>query len=119
MADWYFDSVSGSDSNGGHSASDAKQNYSAFSAGTAAAGDRLLFKRGTTQTITADLKSVRSGSSDTVRTKYGAYGEAAVPYSIWKYGSSSHIILNAARANYIDFEDMSFEMAGTDCRNPI
>jgi hypothetical protein len=120
MADWYFDSVSGNDANGGHSASDAKASYSAFSAGTAAAGDRLLFKRGTTQTITAANKSVRSGSSDTIRTKYGAYGEAAVPYSIWKYGAAAgNMILNAARGSYIDFEDMSFEMAGTDCRNGI
>src|SRR6478736_6732066 len=121
MATWYFDAVGGSDSNGGHSPSDALQNYTSFNTGLTVAGDTFLFKRGTTQTITtAGGKSVRSGSSDTVRSRFGAYGEAQVPYSIWKYGASSgNKILTAGRAQFIDFEDMYFDMRSADCRYGI
>ena len=59
MAIWYFDSVNGSDSNGGHSANDAKQNYNP--SGTAA-GDTFLFKRGATQVVTTALQWVQNGS---------------------------------------------------------
>lgn len=118
---WYFDSVNGSDSNGGHSPNNALQNYSTFNTGLTGLGDILLFKRGTTQTISVvGGKSVRSGASDTVRARYGAYGEAQVPYSIWKYGAAGgNTILTAARSSYIDFEDMYFDMRNTNCRTSI
>ena len=119
MTTWYFDSVNGSDSNNGTSVNTPKQNYSAFSLGLAAAGDTFLFKRGTTQTITTAYKGVKDGVSSTARARYGAYGTAQVAYSTWRYGSTGSIILNAAASKYIDFEDMYFDMRGTDCRNPI
>ncbi|HEX8874144.1 MAG TPA: right-handed parallel beta-helix repeat-containing protein, partial [Nitrosospira sp.] len=119
MTTWYFDSVNGSDSNSGTSTSAPKQNYSAFSLGLAAPGDTFLFKRGTTQTITTAYKAVASGISATARARYGAYGTAQVPYSIWRYGTTGNITLNAAASSYIDFEDMYFDMRGTDCRNPL
>ncbi|HEX8874143.1 MAG TPA: right-handed parallel beta-helix repeat-containing protein [Nitrosospira sp.] len=119
MTTWYFDSVNGSDSNNGTSASTPKQNYSAFPLGLAAPGDTFLFKRGTTQTITTAYKGVKNGISSTVRARYGAYGTAQVAYSTWRYGATGSIILNAAASQYIDFEDMYFDMRGTDCRNPI
>ena len=115
MADWYFDSVNGSDSNDGHSPAKAKQYYA--TAGTTT-GDRFFFKRGTEQNVSAI--GVRSGSSATARAYYGAYGVAQVPYSIWKYsGAGGNMIINASRASYVDFEDMYFDMRNTDCRNAL
>jgi parallel beta-helix repeat protein len=120
MTTWYFDSANGSDSNDGRSTSTPKQYYSAFSLPSASAGDTFLFKRGTEQIITVAFRGVKNGSSDTVRTRYGAYGEAQVPYSIWKYGASSgNMILNAGQSKYIDFEDMYFDMRNTNCRNAV
>lgn len=116
MTTWYFDSVNGSDSNNGTSTSTPKQNYSPT--GTAA-GDTFLFKRGTTQTVTVDYLWPQIGVSDTQRSRFGAYGVAQVAYSIWKYGNTTHMILNAAQCSYTDFEDMYFDMRGTDCRQSV
>lgn len=120
MTIWYFDSINGSDSNNGTSSNTPKQSFSAFNGYTPAPGDTVLFRRGTTQIITTAYKGVRSGASDTVRNRYGAYGEAQVPYSIWKYGAASgNMILNCAQQKYSDFEDMYFDMRGTNCRNGL
>lgn len=119
MTTWYFDSVNGSDSNDGKSPEKAKQNYSPNGS---AAGDKFLFRRGTTQTVTTTSWGhwVQNGISDTQRALYGAYGEAQVPYSIWKYGGASgNMILNGSKSKYIDFEDMYFDMRNSNCRYSI
>lgn len=117
MTTWYFDSVNGLDANDGLTPETAKQKYTIT--GTVA-GDTFLFKRGTTQTVTASYQAVRNGTSETGHTRYGAYGEADVPYSIWKYGAASgSMILNASQSKYIDFEDMYFDMTGSNCRYSI
>lgn len=110
MATWYFDPVNGLDANNGTSSDTPKQNYSTV--GTAA-GDVFLFKRGTTFNF-ADYKSLRSGTSDTVRTRYGAYGVAQVPYAIFKNPSGTNgMIFNGALSKFIIFEDMYFDMASS------
>ena len=114
MTTWYFDSVNGSDSNNGTNINTPKASYSAFNLGSSTAGDTFLFKRGAEQVIAAAYKSVRSGLSDTVRSCYGAYGVAQVPYSIWRYAATGNMILNAAQSKYIDFEDMYFDMRNSD-----
>lgn len=120
MTTYYFDSVLGTDALAGTSKSAAKRDFNPFNGFTPVAGDTLLFKRGSPQTITGAIKSIRGGSSDTARIRYGAYGEAQVPYSIWKYGTGAgNMILNAAQRSYLDFEDMYFDMRSSDCRNSI
>jgi parallel beta-helix repeat protein len=110
VADIYFDSVNGSDSNNGSTPALAKQSYDAYAQGTMTAGDTYWFKRGTTQTIVTANTQAKAGSSDTVRTKYRAYGEAQVPYSIWVNPSAvGNQILNVSGRSYIDFEDMYFD----------
>src|SRR4051794_6179999 len=117
MATWYFDSANGSNSNNGTSPDTPKQNYNPSGS---AAGDTFLFKRGTTQTVTTALQWVQNGVSATQRARYGAYGEAQVAYSIWKYGAASgNMILNCAKTHWTDFEDMYFDMRNTDCRNSL
>ena len=110
MTTWYFDSANGSDGNNGTSSSTPKKNYDAFTFASATPGDTYLFKRGTTQTIVTPYKDARSGASNTFRTRYGAYGEAQVPYSIWINPSAvGNMILNVSGRSYIDFEDMYFD----------
>jgi parallel beta-helix repeat protein len=110
MTTWYFDSANGSDGNNGTSPSTPKKNYDAFTFASATPGDTYLFKRGTTQTIVTPYKDARSGASNTFRTRYGAYGEAQVPYSIWINPSAvGNMILNVSGRSYIDFEDMYFD----------
>lgn len=117
MTTWYFDSVNGSDSNNGTSPATPKKTYSP--SGTLA-GDTFLFKRGTTQTVTASYQWMQGGVSEAQRMRFGAYGTAQVPYSIWKYGAASgNMILNAAGSKYIDFEDMYFDMRNTNCRTSV
>ena len=116
MATWYFDAVNGSNANPG-TIDLPKQTWDAT--GTAP-GDTFLFKRGVEQIVTTPTRGIRSGSSDTVRSRFGAYGEAQVPYSIWKYGApSGNMILNGQQAKYIDFEDMYFDMRNSNCRNSV
>lgn len=116
MTTWYFDSELGVDANDGKSIDKAKKSYQVFVlAGFpgAAQGDTYLFKRGTTQVIDAANINAGAGASDTVRTKYGAYGVAAVPYSIWTPPPSGTLnnayILNVSGRSYTDFEDMYFD----------
>lgn len=116
MTTWYYDSVNGLDENDGTSEDAPKKTYSPT--GTAA-GDTLLFKRGTTQVVTVDYQWMQGGVSDTQRMRFGAYGTAQVPYSIWRYGNTTHMILNAAQTSYVDFEDMFFDMRDTDCRTSV
>jgi parallel beta-helix repeat protein len=117
MTTWYFDAVNGLDANDGLTPDTAKQTYNP---GISATSDTFLFKRGVTQIVTTPNQWIQNGASATVRARYGAYGVAQVPYSIWKYGAASgNMILNGARSKYIDFEDMYFDMRSTDCRNSI
>lgn len=110
MTIWYFDPVNGLDANNGTSSATPKQNY--FIAGTVA-GDTFLFKRGTTFNF-SDYWPVRSGSSDSVRTRYGAYGVAQVPYATFKNPTGLNgMIFNGAQSKFITFEDMYFDMAST------
>ena len=62
MATYYFDSVNGSDVNAGTSEALPKQYYDNWNQASTAAGDRLLFKRGTTQVIVTAGKSLIGGS---------------------------------------------------------
>ena len=119
MTVWYFDSDGGSDSNNGKSEGAAKKFYETFVlAGFpgAAQGDTYLFKRGTTQVISAANVGAGSGASTTQRTRYGAYGVAQVPYSIWTPpptgGLNNAYVLNVSGKSYIDFEDMYFDGLG-------
>src|SRR5574340_1271753 len=116
MTIWYFDAVNGSNGNNGTSPNTPKQTYSP--SGTLP-GDTFLFKRGTTQTVTTNYQWMQGGVSDTQRMRFGAYGEAQVAYSIWKYGNTGNMILNAAQTSYVDFEDMYFDMRNSDCRNSV
>jgi parallel beta-helix repeat protein len=114
----YFDSVNGLDTNDGLTPDTAKKNYNP---NATVDGDNFLFKRGTTQVITGtSLQWVRSGISDTQRTKYGVYGEAQVPYVIWQGSATSGgRILNAAKSKYIDFEDFYFDMTTTQLSDSV
>ena len=113
MTTWYFDAVNGSDSNPG--TEEAPKRF--YNPAISAAGDTFLFKRGVTQVVTTPYQWVQNGISATARSRYGAYGEAQVPYSIWKYGASSgNMILNCAKTRWTDFEDMYFDMRGC-CQN--
>jgi parallel beta-helix repeat protein len=116
MTIWYFDAVNGSDSNPG--TKEAPKQF--YNPAISAAGDTFLFKRGVTQVVTTPYQWVQNGISSTARSRYGAYGEAQVPYSIWKYGASSgNMILSCAKTHWTDFEDMYFDMRGTNCRNSL
>ena len=76
MTDRYFDWYNGSDSNDGLTPSTPKKSYNDYRAGGGTtAGDRIFTKRGTPQYFTTLNIDVKSGSSDSVRTLYGAYGE--------------------------------------------
>lgn len=118
MTTRYFDSVNGLDANDGLSAATAKQNYNPNGS---SAGDTFLFKRGTTQTIVGtSLQWVQNGVSDTQRARYGVYGEADVPYAIWKGSATSGSrILNAAKSKYIDFEDFYFDMSDSSLADSV
>jgi parallel beta-helix repeat protein len=116
MTTWYFDGDNGVDGDDGTSEETAKKSYQVFFQqhfGESHPGDTFLFKRGTTQTITEADIGIRSGLSDTQRTRYGAYGEATVPYSFWVNPSGvGNKILNAGTRNYVDFEDMYLDGKG-------
>lgn len=117
MTTWYFDAIGGSDSSDGLTPATAKQNYNP---GISAAGDTFLFKRGVTQVVRVANQWVQNGTSATTRSRYGAYGEAQVPYSMWTYGAASgNMILNCAKTRWTDFEDMYFDMRNTNCRNSL
>lgn len=117
MTIWHFDSVGGLDANDGLTPDTAKQTYNP---GISLAGDTFLFKRGTTQVVTVTNQWVQNGTSATARSRYGAYGEAAVPYSIWTYAAASgNMILNCAKTHWTDFEDMYFDMRSSNCRNSL
>lgn len=122
MATWYFDAVNGSDSNGGHSASDAKKNWNAFVLGTSAAGDWFLFRLGTTQVISTAFITFRTGTSATVRSRFATYGTSisGANYVLWTNPTAAgNMVINLANAqSYIDIEDMRFD-AGTVCTNAI
>jgi parallel beta-helix repeat protein len=115
MTTWYFDSVNGSDVKDGKSEANAKASYNEFAKTFTGAlpGDTYLFKRGATQIAEIANIGVRTGASNTQRTRYGAYGVAQVPYSIWTPPPSgtpnNAYILNVSARNYIDFEDMYFD----------
>ena len=116
MTTWYFDAVNGLDANDGLTAATAKQTYNP---GISAAGDTFLFKRGVTQVVTTTNQWVQNGISETSRSRYGAYGESQVPYSIWTYAASGNKILSAAKTHWTDFEDMYFDMRNSDCRDAL
>jgi parallel beta-helix repeat protein len=116
MTTWYFDSLYGLDANNGKSQDKAKRYYEVFANvgfPGAAQGDTYLFKRGTTQAISILNIGVGSGAGTTQRTRYGAYGIAQVPYSIWTPPPTGTLnnsfILNGSGRSYIDFEDMYFD----------
>lgn len=114
MTIWYFDSVNGSDSNDGKSIAQAKKSYAQFRQNVPSApGDTFLFKRGTTQKIDIIYTSIVTGIDNNNRSRYGAYGDAQVPYSIWQNPSGDgNFILNASGRSYVVLEDMYFDGQG-------
>lgn len=115
MADIYFDSINGHDSDPG-TKDLPKQSYDAYAQGTMTAGDTYYLKRGVPQVISTLNTQVKAGSSTSVRTKYKAYGEAQVPYAILTPPPTGTLandfILNGSGRSYIDFEDMYFDGLG-------
>lgn len=122
MSKYHFDRINGLDANSGLTPALAKQDFNNFNGFTPVAGDEVSVKRGSAQTITGALKTIRGGSGDSTagRIRYTAYGEAQVPYASWLYGTgASNIILNAAGQSFLSFSDLMFDMTGTDARFPI
>jgi len=110
MATYYFDSVLGNDSTGnGSMASPWAQYDNKYS--SISAGDILLFKRGTTQSIATQYRSLRSGTSITTPFRMGAYGEGANPKFIYT-GVVWGYMLNLANSKWIRLDDLDF-----DCQN--
>ncbi|MBU6163276.1 MAG: hypothetical protein KGO50_19360, partial [Myxococcales bacterium] len=112
MATYYLDSVSGNDSNNGLSTSTPKKNYQTINY---AAGDTLLFKRGTTQNITSEFKGVNAGSASAGYTTFGVYGDSDVPYVTFTKNppiGSSSMILNMSQTSWVKFEDIFFDCTG-------
>jgi parallel beta-helix repeat protein len=114
MTDRYFDWYLGSDSNNGLTPSTPKQSYDAYrAAGNGNPGDVFYTKRGTPQIISTANTGAKVGANNGQRTRFAAYGEAQVPYSIWTNPSAaSDFILNASGLSNIDFEDMYFDGLG-------
>jgi parallel beta-helix repeat protein len=114
MTDRYFDWYNGSDSNNGLTPSTPKQSYDAYrAAGNGIAGDVFYIKRGTPQVVSTANIGAKVGVNNGQRTRYAAYGEAQVPYSIWTNPTAaSDFILNVSGLSNIDFEDMYFDGLG-------
>lgn len=111
MATYYFDSVNGLDANAGTSEALPKQHYDNWNQASTAAGDRFLFKRGTTQIIATAGKSLIGGSSGNV-VYYGAYGDAALPRPKFVATHATTGIFNQSRRVHYTVEDWHFDMQG-------
>lgn len=112
MTTYYFDSDLGSDANAGTSSTAPKRNYDAWNQGSTAAGDRLLFKRGTTQVIATAGKSLIGGTA-AAPVYYGAYGDASLarPRFTFPVSPATGIFNQSRRSHYV-VEDWHFDMQG-------
>lgn len=115
MATYYFDSVSGDDSNDGLSELTPWASYQNKFA-SIAAGDISYIKRGTTQTLTTMYFSFRSGVSAAVPTRTLAYGVGTKPRWVYTGTFWGWAINMSNRSNFI-FEDQDFD--GSGIQGPI
>ena len=106
--DWYLGSDSGND---GLTPDTPWKSYDAKRA-SIQAGDEVFTRRGTPQYFITANMDAKSGTSDTVRTKFGTYGEATVPYCFWYPGGAGNFIVNVSGRSYIDFSDIYFDGLG-------
>lgn len=111
MSTFYFDSLNGSDSNTGASTASPWANYELKKGANIFAGDKVFFKRGTTQIVNTQYSGHRGGSSAAAPTILSAYGEGPRPR--WLYtGVDWGYIFNAAGLSNTVFEDQDFDGGG-------
>lgn len=113
MATYYFDSVNGNDSNPGTDINAPKATYDAWTQASTAAGDRFLFKRGTTQLITTSNKSLIGGTA-AAPVYYGAYGPSHLPRPKFITTNTATGIFNQSRRSHYIVEDWHFDMEGAE-----
>lgn len=111
MATYYFDSVNGNDANAGTDINSPKATYDAWSQGSTAAGDRFLFKYGTTQLITTANKSLIGGTA-TNPVYYGAYGDSNLPKPKFITTNTATGVFNQSRRSYYIVDNWHFDMRG-------
>lgn len=116
MATWYIHPLLGSSANNGTSQSTPKQFYDTAFRALTAAGDTVLFAAGYYHPIIDAFIAPRSGTP-AKWTYYGSYGSSQVRYAfLYNPAGTGNMILNCAGSKYITFEDLFFDMRGTDVR---
>ena len=106
MATYYFDANLGSNTTGDGSLANPWQYYEGKYT-SIVAGDRLLFKRGTTQLITTIYIPLISGNSST-QTYYGVYGSGTGKVT-WAGQNVWGSLLNGSKKSYVTLEDFDFD----------